>query len=256
MKTLFVIGLIIVGIIYLLRYLRQREVNAFLDTDMMDFQTFDLQQKKEQKTPDPLMARAEAYAAVHPGVVKLKRNEAAPGEELPTYVPDPTLYVLKEQVFDEVTRNMLVNLVDIVPESVCVLFDVPLSEFVYAEKDENAAHRLSTNRIAFLLCNRDDLSVICGVQLKGNGATAHGPDFVKSVFSDIGRPLLEFPLSGDISEFEIRDRLDPVLLSREKRICPKCGESMNVRKAVKGRNAGDVFWVCRRFPACRGVVRA
>ena len=80
-------------------------------------------------------------------------------------------------------------------------------------------------------------------------------DFIKSVFGDIGKPLVEFPLSTDISEFEIKDQLDSILAARIKQACPKCGESMGVRKAMKGKNAGSVYWVCSQFPSCRGVVK-
>ncbi len=36
--------------------------------------------------------------------------------------------------------------------------------------------------------------------------------------------------------------------------CPKCGEPMVKRKAVKGSNAGNEFWGCSSFPKCRGII--
>lgn len=38
--------------------------------------------------------------------------------------------------------------------------------------------------------------------------------------------------------------------------CPRCGSSMVVRKARQGRNTGRMFWGCRRYPQCRGIVNA
>jgi ATP-dependent DNA helicase RecQ len=35
--------------------------------------------------------------------------------------------------------------------------------------------------------------------------------------------------------------------------CPECGQSMLVRTAKNGRNAGNQFWGCSGFPACRGT---
>jgi restriction system protein len=35
--------------------------------------------------------------------------------------------------------------------------------------------------------------------------------------------------------------------------CPKCGESLVLRTAKKGKNAGQQFWGCSRFPHCRGT---
>lgn len=33
--------------------------------------------------------------------------------------------------------------------------------------------------------------------------------------------------------------------------CPRCGTKMVLRTAAKGRNTGDRFWGCRRYPRCR-----
>ena len=38
--------------------------------------------------------------------------------------------------------------------------------------------------------------------------------------------------------------------------CPKCGESMVLRTAKNGPNAGSQFYGCRRYPECRGIRNA
>ena len=38
------------------------------------------------------------------------------------------------------------------------------------------------------------------------------------------------------------------------RTCSKCGAEMALRKATKGKNAGNEFWGCRSFPKCRNIV--
>ena len=38
--------------------------------------------------------------------------------------------------------------------------------------------------------------------------------------------------------------------------CPKCGASMVLRQAARGRGSGRQFWGCSTFPACRGTRRA
>ena len=43
------------------------------------------------------------------------------------------------------------------------------------------------------------------------------------------------------------------LISATTPSCPQCGSTMVRRKARKGANAGNEFWGCSRFPACRGV---
>ena len=37
-------------------------------------------------------------------------------------------------------------------------------------------------------------------------------------------------------------------------ICPKCGAPMVRRKATKGKNVGNEFYGCSRFPKCRCIL--
>ncbi|SMF03281.1 restriction endonuclease [Pseudogulbenkiania subflava] len=36
-------------------------------------------------------------------------------------------------------------------------------------------------------------------------------------------------------------------------VCPSCASPMVLRTAQKGERAGEKFWGCSRFPACRGI---
>ncbi|HHJ19184.1 MAG TPA: nuclease [Gammaproteobacteria bacterium] len=40
----------------------------------------------------------------------------------------------------------------------------------------------------------------------------------------------------------------------EQKQCPKCGSYMVLRKVKRGKNAGNKFWGCTKFPKCRGVI--
>lgn len=254
MKTLIVIGIIVAAVAMVLRYFRKREIEAFKDADMIEFHTFAQQQKVRASEPDPLMARAEAYAAMNPDLVTLKR-EAPVGDDVDLVnVPDPSLYVGKASAFDEVTRNMMRHLNAIVPGTMTTLMNVRLSEFASTESGD--AFRLSNTAVAYLVCDASTLGVICGLQHRDTGGDGRRDiDFVKTVFTDIGLPLLEFPVKNDISESEIRDQLETILHGHESQACPRCGEGMSIRRVTKGKNAGGVFWVCGSFPGCRGVLR-
>ena len=39
----------------------------------------------------------------------------------------------------------------------------------------------------------------------------------------------------------------------DKKLCPKCGSDMVLRKANQGKHAGRKFWGCSRFPQCKGL---
>lgn len=260
METLIVIIIVLVGIGYLLKYLRQREIEKFMDSDMADFQTFQITQKKSTKEPvsqDKILAKAEAYAALNPDAVKLNRSKEDDTDLIdPTVAPDPRLYSQKPDPFDEVTRHMLARLNEVTSDEIAVLWQVPLSEIAFIDDDPSANYKLSTHHIRYLLYKTKDMSLICGVQHQDRGSQGKpGGDFVKGVFQDLGLPLLEFPVSADISELEIRDQLDPILVSRESKTCPKCGQNMNLRRAVKGKHQGKMYWVCAQFPGCRAVIQ-
>jgi len=38
-------------------------------------------------------------------------------------------------------------------------------------------------------------------------------------------------------------------------ICPLCGNTMVLRKARRGTNAGNAFWGCSTYPKCRGTMK-
>lgn len=38
------------------------------------------------------------------------------------------------------------------------------------------------------------------------------------------------------------------------KVCPRCGNSMVLRKSKRGQNIGKQFWGCSSFPKCRAVV--
>ena len=82
MKTLFVIGVVIVAVVYLLRYLRKREMDAFMDADMSDFQEFRRVAAQKTEKADPLMARVEAIAATNPNVIPMPAQESEPESDI------------------------------------------------------------------------------------------------------------------------------------------------------------------------------
>jgi restriction system protein len=65
-------------------------------------------------------------------------------------------------------------------------------------------------------------------------------------------------LAGAIGQQTPRARIEPTLGSfgeaaNATPACPICRAPMQLRKAGRGANAGQAFWGCSRFPACRGT---
>ncbi len=150
---------------------------------------------------------------------------------------------------------MLVLLGKVAPKGVRVLLQVSLSEFVQTETAESS--NLTAIRVHYLLCDATTLAAISAVQQRDTGTTERqGVDYVKRVFVDIGLPLLEFPVSKNISEHQVRHQLDPILATSDVKACPSCRGPMTIRKANKVKRFGSIFWVCNDFPTCRGVFKA
>ncbi len=65
-------------------------------------------------------------------------------------------------------------------------------------------------------------------------------------------------LAGAIRQQVAPARIEPTLGSigeaaNATPACPICKAPMQLRKASRGANAGQAFWGCSRFPACRGT---
>ena len=73
MKVFFLFFVFIVGFVFLLRYLRKREVALFFESGMVGFQTL-RQMHGDPKKPDPMITRAKTLAAIVPATAELKKG--------------------------------------------------------------------------------------------------------------------------------------------------------------------------------------
>ena len=73
MKVFFLLFAFIVGFVFLLRYLRKREVALFFESGMVGFQTF-RQMHGDLKKPDHMITRAKTLAAIVPATAELKKG--------------------------------------------------------------------------------------------------------------------------------------------------------------------------------------
>ena len=66
---------------------------------------------------------------------------------------------------------------------------------------------------------------------------------------------LVFAIGAGISALRSRGRKDSTGIQlKNGPSCPKCGSTMIRRTAKQGNNAGNSFWGCTNYPACRGIV--
>jgi len=240
------IGVLLGGVLGL-RYLRKREIEAFREADMSVFEDF--KATRDEKLIDPVKVKAQSYLAAtsSSNVVTIPTAD--------TIQPHSPVYELKKELFSAVYRHFYGNLEKVAGEDYRIFVDVPLEEFISVRQEKTGDQILKGKTISYLLCSKADLSVAFGIQLRGAGQEFNRQfEFLKSLFLQIEKPLLDFPLIDNISMEEIREKLD-FTVSPLARKCPKCGNEMLMRKAVKGKNTGKTFWVCRGFPGCKGITR-
>lgn len=140
---------------------------------------------------------------------------------------------------------------------------------------QTAYKKISGRHFDFLLCDKEDLSIACAIQL--NSGLRHskhwhaGDEFLKSVCEAAGIPLIWVPAESAYAVSEVQ-RLLPRYLTSVKaanpdptpspappqvetfeKICPNCSAVMVKRVARKGIHAGKLFWACSAFPECRTV---
>lgn len=77
----------------------------------------------------------------------------------------------------------------------------------------------------------------------------NGADLVQMV------EALNDPVSENVQQPELAEEAAEPEMPELEPVCPICSQKMIKRTARKGKNAGNTFWGCSQFPACRGVIQ-
>ncbi len=227
---------VLAGLYFLLRFMRRRELEKFLDADLSVIESMDLPKAAEEH-----LAMRKASEVRVDAVVPAKDAETA-------------IFSVRDAVLDDLHRHCLQVIEQVLPDKYRVFAQLPLAEFVRAGA---GALIPRTRQIEFLVCDRANFGVICGIALRGAGPSEVARlQYVESVFRQIRCPLVVLPMVQQLSSEEVREGLrDLIPATDASPKCPRCSHTMAVRKMSKGVNAGTAFWVCSRFPDCKGVLR-
>ncbi|MDA0788440.1 MAG: hypothetical protein O2780_03170 [Proteobacteria bacterium] len=232
MTGFVILFVVVVAVVMLLRTLRRREIAAFRDADLSALENFRIE--RSEANPERVSDQVEAIAT-------------AAGIDLASLNAPVAQYSLRKTTLDEVHQRFLTTLYQILDGSLVVLVKLPLTDFIRTKSPMGLAGKV----VSFLICDKFDLAVRCGIVL--GEPRARSGDIIEQVFEQIGKPLVRFPPAIDISPAELSDALGPLLSAVPG--CPKCGRPMTRRKANRGRNSGQSFWVCSAFPDCNGISR-
>lgn len=192
-------------------------------------------------------------------------------------------------LFSPAERSFYGVLKQAVGDEALVFGKVRVADVLTPKKGERGVWQTAFNKISakhfdFIICNKDDLSFVCGIELDDrshNSAKTKVRDaFLEEACQSADFPLIRFPAKAAYKISEIREALSAHLsvsdvnevmpltavieLSEiekvsvaselnetEKKSCPKCSSEMTVRVTKKGSSVGNEFWGCSAFPKCR-----
>jgi hypothetical protein len=198
--------------------------------------------------------------------------------------PEDYPYTKKRVLFSPAERSFLGVLEQAVGPEYRVFGKVRVADIVEPQrgldggKRQGAMNRTLAKHFDFVLCAHSDLSVVCVVELDDQSHQAPKRQerdvFVARLCEAVSLPLLQIPARRAYSVPELRATVlgalgapqEAMPESREEPVpdlaavvepstpsCPTCSATMVRRQAKSGANAGEAFWGCSRFPACRGT---
>jgi ssDNA-binding Zn-finger/Zn-ribbon topoisomerase 1 len=190
-------------------------------------------------------------------------------------------YQKSEALFTPAERSFLGVLHQAVGNNAAIFGKVRVADVVEPKTGltqsarQKAFNKISAKHFDFLLCDKEDLSVACAIELDDsshNSKRRHERDeFLKGVCEAAGVPLIQVPARSAYVISEVRGLLPRYLTVKDtpeeessptltiekpennEKVCPNCSAEMVKRVAKNGRHAGKSFWACKGYPKCKTI---
>lgn len=184
-------------------------------------------------------------------------------------------YQSKKTLFTPAERSFLGVLNQAVEGSALIFGKVRVADVVEPIKGlsrsgrQTAFNKISGKHFDFILCHKDDLSIVCAIELDDQShrfkKRQQRDEFLKNLCGAAGIPLVQIPAKSGYVVSEVKQLIAPRIINKEnaaskqkqsatnEKVCPKCGSILVKRTAKKGKNAGKQFWACSAFPKCRYI---
>jgi ssDNA-binding Zn-finger/Zn-ribbon topoisomerase 1 len=140
---------------------------------------------------------------------------------------------------------------------------------------QKAFNKISARHFDFLLCDKEDLSVACAIELDDESRNSKRrqvrDEFLKGVCKAAGVPLIQIPAKSAYVISEVRSLLPRYLIVKDtphpqpssapaiqelentSKVCPNCSAAMVKRMAKNGKHIGKKFWACSAYPKCKTI---
>jgi len=199
----------------------------------------------------------------------------------PTLLPPVILYKKKPSVFNDGQLRMFKALQEALRDEYILLTNILLADALSLNSDPAPAAQATIRNIAnrrfdFVICHKGQLEAACVIMLGDN----LDPVMVKACEA-VQLPLARFRLQSAYDIAQIRSSILEAMGMQELAVnatddsaleimelqdgqndnllqvvtcCPLCSTAMLKRKARRGNDAGKLFWICPRYPKCRGML--
>ena len=186
-------------------------------------------------------------------------------------------------LFTPAERSFLGVLSQAVGENAQIFGKVRVADVITPKKGmprsdwQRAFNKISSKHFDFLLCDKNDLSVLCAIELNDNSHNSKSRKnrdvFLESACRSANVPLIQVSVKATYTIGEVQQSIAPYMSNRQlqaakqnsinlpneqqarviEKLCPKCSSIMVKKTAKKGKNVGKEFWACSAFPKCRHI---
>lgn len=158
------------------------------------------------------------------------------------------------------------------PENQSIFVDVSLKDFIKVSNEIDKKDRLKyqnkidKKHVDFLICEKKTTKILFAIELDDKSHNSEKrkkrDEFVDNVYRAAAIKLIHIKPRKNYT----KDFMDKNLNIKEAAInqisetkltnikCPKCGGTMSLRKATKGKNSGKQFYGCSNYPKCREII--
>jgi hypothetical protein len=259
MVLLIILG-VIVGLVMWFRHLRQRELAKFMDADMSAIQTLNKTLESSGRESIDLPDMPVGRAAETGGHASLVPIASRPPEPMP-----PEIFVCRSAILDDTRRDLLVAIEQTLGPAYRVLAELRLDELVLVQP--GTINELLSRQLSFSICSRESMALVAGVQLYL--PPEHSLKALKVLFEQLQCPLIVVSRLDPAGIESLKQALTTLKLSwldmpraqgdlgTKKRTpeCPLCEGPMRQRRVTRGALADSQVWVCKDYPACKGLIR-
>ena len=246
----FLLILVLIGLAIYLRRLRQREIDAFMQADLSQFDGLELGDMPELVNKYQLPVKSSPA----PPVPDTDGKPGLSGTEPAREVSGPVVS-LSPRLLDEPHIALYRNLSTLLGQQYYIAMRVPLTYLISTGVPVN--DRLAGYDASCVICSRYKTEPILILQLDSSEREfSIDSSLITELLQQADIPFLRLAMDEPLGVTELKQKLGAYIdVEGGQKDCPKCGQKMVLRLVTKGTNAGRTFWVCPRFPECRGVAK-